>query len=131
APAAPPFDGVVVAEVRSVAPHPNADKLSICEVDAGDGVPRTIVCGAPNVVAGMRVPCALPGARLPGGFEIRPVKMRGVESAGMLCSARELGLSEDHSGLLALSADAPLGTDIRAHMALDDIVFTLKLTPNL
>ncbi|HRO60523.1 MAG TPA: phenylalanine--tRNA ligase subunit beta, partial [Burkholderiaceae bacterium] len=130
-PAAPPFSGVVVAEVRAVERHPNADKLSVCQVDAGDGVPRTIVCGAPNVVAGMRVPCALPGARLPGDFEIRPVKMRGVESAGMLCSARELGLSEDHSGLLALAPDAPLGADIRAHLALDETIFTLKLTPNL
>ncbi|NLD68152.1 MAG: phenylalanine--tRNA ligase subunit beta, partial [Limnobacter sp.] len=130
-PAAPPFTGVVVAEVRSVERHPNADKLSVCQVDAGDGALRTIVCGAPNVVAGMRVPCALPGARLPGDFEIRPVRMRGVESAGMLCSARELGLSEDHSGLLALGADAPLGADIRVHLALDETIFTLKLTPNL
>ncbi|MFP5405187.1 MAG: phenylalanine--tRNA ligase subunit beta, partial [Gammaproteobacteria bacterium] len=129
--AAPPFSGVVVGEVREVAPHPNADKLSVCEVDAGEGALRTIVCGAPNVVAGMRVPCALPGARLPGGFEIRPVAMRGVESQGMLCSARELGLSEDHSGLLALPPESPLGADVREVLRLDETVFTLKLTPNL
>jgi len=130
-PAAPPFSGVVVAEVRKVERHPNADKLSVCEVDAGEGALRTIVCGAPNVAAGMRVPCAVPGAVLPGGFAIKPVKMRGVESAGMLCSARELGLSEDHSGLLALAPDAPVGAGIRDYLKLDDTVFTLKLTPNL
>ncbi|MCO5105454.1 MAG: phenylalanine--tRNA ligase subunit beta [Burkholderiaceae bacterium] len=129
--AAPPFRGVVVAEVRSVARHPNADKLSVCEVDVGDGGLRTIVCGAPNVAAGMRVACALPGAELPGGFAIKPVKMRGVESQGMLCSARELGLSEDHSGLMALEGDAPLGADLRGALALDELVYTLKLTPNL
>ncbi|TXL67021.1 phenylalanine--tRNA ligase subunit beta [Zeimonas arvi] len=130
-PAAPPFSGVVVAEVRKVERHPNADKLSVCEVDAGDGTLRTIVCGAPNVAAGMRVPCAVPGAVLPGNFVIKPVRMRGVESAGMLCSARELGLSEDHSGLLALAPDAPIGAGIRDWLKLDDTVFTLKLTPNL
>ncbi len=129
--AAPPFKGVVVAQVRSVARHPNADKLSVCEVDAGEGTPRTIVCGAPNVAAGMHVPCALPGAELPGGFAIKPVKMRGVESSGMLCSARELGLSEDHGGLLALPEDAPIGTDLRQYLDLDETVYTLKLTPNL
>ncbi len=130
-PAAPPFSGVVVAEVRSVARHPNADKLSVCEVDAGDGRLRTIVCGAPNVAVGMRVPCALPGARLPGGLAIELVKMRGIESHGMLCSARELGLSDDHSGLMALSADAPAGADLRGTLALDELIYTLKLTPNL
>ncbi|RPH63819.1 MAG: phenylalanine--tRNA ligase subunit beta, partial [Burkholderiales bacterium] len=106
-------------------------KLSVCEVDVGDGRPRQIVCGAPNVVAGMRVPCALPGAELPGGFAIRPVTMRGVRSEGMLCSAHELGLSEDHSGLMALADDAPLGADLRGALDLDEIVYTLKLTPNL
>ena len=129
--AAPPFHGVVVGQVRSVARHPNADKLSVCEVDVGDGNARTIVCGAPNVVAGMRVPCALPGAELPGGFAIKPVTMRGVESQGMLCSARELGLSEDHGGLLALEGDATPGADLRAVLGLDEAVYTLKLTPNL
>jgi phenylalanyl-tRNA synthetase beta chain len=127
---APPFERVVVAEVRSVARHPNADKLTVCEVDTGHGV-RTIVCGAPNVAAGVRVPCALTGAVLPGGLEIRPVTMRGVESDGMLCSARELGLSEDHSGLLLLPGDAPVGASVREFLRLDDAVFLLKLTPNL
>ncbi len=131
-PAAPPFRGVVVGEVRSVARHPNADKLSVCEVDVGDPAGlRTIVCGAPNVAAGMRVPCALPGAELPGGFAIKPVKMRGVESQGMLCSARELGLSEDHSGLMALQVDALPGADLRGALELDERVYELKLTPNL
>ena len=128
--AAPPFDKVVVAQVLSVTRHPNADKLNVCEVDTGAGV-RSIVCGAPNVAIGMRVPCAITGAKLPGGLEIKPVTMRGVESDGMLCSARELGLSEDHSGLLALPPDAPLGADIRDYLKLDDAVFLLKLTPNL
>ena len=129
-PAAPPFTGVVVGHVLSVTRHPNADKLNVCEVDTGSGV-QAIVCGAPNVTPGVRVPCALPGAVLPGGFEIRPVTMRGVESNGMLCSARELGLSEDHGGLLLLPADAPVGADLRAFLQLDDQIFLLKLTPNL
>jgi phenylalanyl-tRNA synthetase beta chain len=130
-PAAPPFSGVIVGYVRAVERHPNADKLSVCQVDVGEDTLRTIVCGAPNVAVDMRVPCAVPGAELPGGFQIKPVKMRGVESQGMLCSARELGLSEDHSGLLALAADAPVGSDVRELLQLDDTVFTLKLTPNL
>lgn len=128
--AAPPFTGVVVARVTAVARHPNADKLSVCEVDVG-GSSKTIVCGAPNVAAGLKVPCALPGAVLPGGFAIKPVTMRGVASDGMLCSARELGLSEDHGGLLVLAPEAPVGADLREVLALDDAVFTLKLTPNL
>ena len=128
--AAPPFSGVVVARVTAVARHPNADKLSVCEVDVG-GSTKTIVCGAPNVAAGLKVPCALPGAVLPGGFAIKPVTMRGVASDGMLCSARELGLSEDHGGLLVLAPEAPVGADLREVLALDDAVFTLKLTPNL
>ena len=130
-PVAPRFTGVVVAEVRSVEPHPDADKLRVCRVDAGEGGLRQIVCGAPNVEAGMKVPCALPGAELPGGFRIAPVKMRGVASEGMLCSARELGLSEDHSGLLALDGGAGVGEDIRRELELDEQVYTLKLTPNL
>lgn len=129
-PVAPPCNGVVVAEVKSVAKHPNADKLTVCEVDAGQGGLLNIVCGAPNVAAGIRVPCALEGAVLPGDFRIKATKMRGVESQGILCSARELGLSEDHSGLLILPGDAPVGMDIRQHLALDDRLFTIKLTPN-
>jgi phenylalanyl-tRNA synthetase beta chain len=136
-PVAPPFSGVVVAQVTSVDRHPNADRLHVCEVDIGRGEPLTIVCGAPNVKAGMKVPCALVGAQLPPAeegaepFAIKLGQLRGVESQGMLCSARELKLSTDHSGLLALADDAPLGTDIRAHLKLDDALFTLKLTPNL
>ncbi len=127
-PAAAAFTGVVVAEVLSVAPHPDADRLRVCSVSAG-GEPLQIVCGAPNVAAGMKVPCATVGATLPD-IEIKRAKLRGVESNGMLCSARELGLSEDHGGLLALPADAPVGMDIRTYLDLDDSVFVIKLTPN-
>jgi len=130
APVAPPFSKVVVGHVLAVERHPNADKLSVCAVDAGTGTPLSIVCGAPNVVAGMRAPCALEGAELPGGPRIKPTRMRGVESQGMLCSARELGMSDDHSGLLALPADAPIGADVRETLRLDDRRFTIKLTPN-
>lgn len=136
-PVAPPFDKVVVAEVLAIEKHPNADRLHICRVDVGAGTPLSIVCGAPNVRAGIKVPCALVGAELPpaeaGGapFQIKLGKLRGVESQGMLCSARELKLSEDHGGLLILADDAPVGTSIRSHLQLDDTLFTLKLTPNL
>ena len=129
-PVAPPFAGVVVGQVLSVQKHPNADRLTVCAVDAGKGEPLSVVCGAPNVVAGMKAPVALVGAKLPGGMEIKATTMRGVESHGMLCSARELGLSDDHSGLLALPPDAPLGQDVRGALGLDDRIFTLKLTPN-
>ena len=128
-PYAPAFSDVVVARVVSVTRHPDADKLNVCEVDTGRDV-RTIVCGAPNVSPGIKVPCALPGAVLPGDFAIKVAKVRGVESSGMLCSARELGMSEDHSGLLILPADAPVGGDFRQYQSLDDTVFLLKLTPN-
>ena len=130
APAAPPFTGVVVATIESVARHPNADRLSVCAVDAGGAERLQIVCGAPNAAAGLRVPCALEGAALPGGLAIKRAAMRGVESRGMLCSAKELGLSDDASGLLALDTAAPDGTDLREALALDDAVLTLKLTPN-
>src|SRR5512143_3356229 len=97
-PAAPPFSGVVVARIESVAPHPNADRLRVCRVDAGTGSTLAIVCGAPNAAAGMKAPCALEGAVLPGGHTITKTVMRGVESSGMLCSAKELGIAEDASG---------------------------------
>lgn len=126
---APVFSGVVVAQVLAVDKHPDADKLKLCRVDAGQGDTLQIVCGAPNVAAGMKVPCALVSAELPG-IKIKAAKVRGIESFGMLCSARELALSEDHSGLMALPADAPVGEDIRSYLALDDKLFTLKLTPN-
>ena len=128
-PVAPPYEKIVVAEVKTVSPHPNADKLRVTEVDVGAAQLLQIVCGAPNVVVGMRVPCALVGAKLPG-IEIKEAKLRGVDSNGMLCSARELGLSEDHGGLLALPADAPIGQDIREYLDLNDVYLTLKLTPN-
>ena len=136
-PVAPPFSNVVVAEVLEVARHPNADRLNVCQVRTGSGPTLNIVCGAPNVRPGIKVPCALVGAKLPpaeeGGapFEIKLGKLRGVESQGMLCSARELKLSEDHGGLLILAEDAPVGASIREHLKLDDTLFTLKLTPNL
>jgi phenylalanyl-tRNA synthetase beta chain len=128
-PVAGDFSGIVVGHVKSVAPHPNADKLRVAEVDAGTGETLTIVCGAPNVAAGQKVPCALVGAKLPG-LEIKKAKLRGVESSGMLCSARELGLSQDHAGLLVLDDDAPVGRDVREVLGLDDVYLTLKLTPN-
>ncbi|MBC7992293.1 MAG: phenylalanine--tRNA ligase subunit beta [Rhizobacter sp.] len=136
-PVAPSFSQVVVAEVLEVTRHPDADRLNVCRVNAGSGAVLNIVCGAPNVRVGIKVPCALVGAKLPpaeeGGapFQIKLGKLRGVESQGMLCSARELKLSEDHGGLLILADDAPVGTSIRDHLRLDDTLFTLKLTPNL
>ncbi|TAL81797.1 MAG: phenylalanine--tRNA ligase subunit beta [Candidimonas sp.] len=129
-PAAPPFSGVVVARITAIAPHPNADKLQICQVDDGTGTPLQIVCGAPNAAAGLVVPLARIGAELPGGMKIGKAKMRGVESFGMLCSARELGLSQDHAGLLELDAGFVAGQPLRDALDLDDTLFTLKLTPN-
>jgi phenylalanyl-tRNA synthetase beta chain len=128
-PVAPAFSNIVVARVLTVDKHPDADKLKLCKVDAGEHGTLQIVCGAPNVAAGMVVPCALVGAKLPG-IEIRKAKVRGLESFGMLCSARELGLSDDHDGLLPLPADAPIGRDVRDGLQLDDVKITLKLTPN-
>ncbi len=133
---APPFTKVVVGEIIEAVKHPNADKLRVCQVDVGQGELLNIVCGAPNARPGIRVPCALVGAELPPGadgkpFLIKTGQLRGVESQGMLCSARELKLSEDHGGLLELAIDAPLGMNIREHLRLDDTLMTLKLTPNL
>lgn len=130
-PVAPPFVGVVAAKVLEVVRHPNADRLSVCRVDAGSGESLQIVCGAPNVAAGQTVPCALPGAQLPGGARIGVASMRGVESRGMLCSARELGLSDDHSGLMVLPDALPAGAPLREALELDDRLWLLKLTPNL
>ncbi|MDO9597328.1 MAG: phenylalanine--tRNA ligase subunit beta [Azoarcus sp.] len=129
-PVAPAFSGIVVALIVEAEKHPNADKLKLCKVDAGTGELLQIVCGAPNAAVGMKVPCAKVGAVLPGEFAIKAAKLRGVESFGMLCSERELGLSEDHGGLYALPEDAPIGVDIRDYLALDDTLFTIKLTPN-
>jgi phenylalanyl-tRNA synthetase beta chain len=134
-PVAPPFSNVVVAKVLEVARHPNADRLNVCQVDAGTGTLLNIVCGAPNVRAGMKVACAMAGAVLPPGddgrpFEIKVGQLRGVESQGMLCSARELKLSEDHGGLIDLPEDAPVGQNFRDYYQLNDLKFTIKLTPN-
>ncbi|VWD14243.1 phenylalanine--tRNA ligase subunit beta [Burkholderia contaminans] len=134
--AAPPTSKIVVGRVLEVVKHPDADKLNVCQVDAGTGATLNIVCGAPNVAPGIKVPVALVGAELPpaeeGGkpFSIKLSKLRGVESQGMLCSARELKLSEDHSGLLVLPEDTPVGQDIRETLNLDDTIFEIKLTPN-
>ena len=135
-PVAPPFTKIVVGEIMETAQHPNADRLRVCQVNVGQERLLSIVCGAPNARVGIRVPCALVGAELPPGddgkaFLIKTSLLRGVESQGMLCSARELKISEEHGGLLELAADAPLGEDIRDHLKLDDTLFTLKLTPNL
>src|SRR5690606_34346820 len=127
----PAFSGVVVAHIVDVQPHPNADRLRVCQVDDGSGAALQIVCGAPNAAAGLKVPLARVGAELPGGMKIGPVKMRGVASAGMLCSARELGLSEDHAGLLELKGDAPVGTNLRSYLDLDDTVFTPTIEDRL
>jgi phenylalanyl-tRNA synthetase beta chain len=134
-PAAPPFTGVVVGRVLEVTSHPGADKLRLAKVDIGSGTPLNIVCGAPNVAAGMKAPCALVGAVLPETkpgqpFIIKRAQVRGADSEGMLCSAAELGMSDDHSGLLALASDAPLGNNVREVLALDDRILTIKLTPN-
>ena len=135
-PVAPPFSKIVVGEIKEAAQHPNADRLRVCQVDVGQPGLLNIVCGAPNARVGIKVPVALVGAELPPGedgkpFLIKVGKLRGVESQGMLCSARELQISTDHAGLLELASDAPLGQDIRQHLNLDDSLFTLKLTPNL
>ncbi len=128
-PAAPPFNNVVVAEILSAEKHPDADRLRVCQVDVGEAAPVTIVCGAPNAAAGLKVPCARPGAKLPG-VEIKVAKVRGVESFGMLCSTKELGLEGAADGLMVLPGDAPVGEDFRSWLNLDDTLITLKLTPN-
>ena len=135
-PVAPPFTKIVVGEIKEAVQHPNADRLRVCQVDVGQGTWLNIVCGAPNARVGIRVPCAMVGAELPPGedgkpFLIKVGKLRGVESQGMLCSAKELKIADDHGGLLELPNDAPLGQDIRQYLNLDDTLFTLKLTPNL
>ena len=126
---AEPFSGVVVAEIISAEQHPDADKLRVCVVDAGDEYVQ-IVCGAPNARAGLRAPLAKVGAVLPGNFKIKKAKLRGVESQGMLCASAELTISEDNDGLMELPSDAPVGADIREYLSLDDKILELGLTPN-
>ena len=128
--AAAEFSNVVVARVISVEPHPDADKLSVCQVESGEGEPLQIVCGASNVKPGLVTALARIGASLPGGFKIKKSKLRGVESFGMLCSARELGLAEDAEGLLELPDDLETGQDIRDALFLNDNIIELSITPN-
>jgi len=130
-PAAPPFTQVVVAEIVSAERHPQADKLQICRVSTGQGSELLqIVCGAPNARAGLKTALAMVGASLPGGMEIRAAKLRGAESAGMLCSAKELGLSDSSAGIVEFAADAPLGTSVRDYLELNDTVLELNITAN-
>ena len=124
------LSGVVVAEVKSVTQHPNADRLSLCQVDPGDGELTQIVCGAPNVHEGMKTPLAVPGVRLPNGMKLRRSKIRGVESAGMLCSAIELGLGDESDGIMDLGSEAQTGQKLTEFLSLPDAVFDLDLTPN-
>ena len=123
------LDHVIVARIADIAPHPEADRLRICQVDAGQDVMLQIVCGAPNARLGLKAPLAMLGAKL-GDLTIKPAKLRGVESNGMLCSAKELGLDNDASGLMELPDDAPVGRSIRDYLQLPDTQFELKLTPN-
>ena len=123
------FPKIVIAEILESIPHPNADRLSVCRVEDGSGPPRRIVCGAKNYKPGDKVPLALPGAVLPGGFKIKVGKLRGVESEGMLCSAKELGLADDAEGLLILPKDAPVGRPL-SELYPADTVFELEITPN-
>lgn len=129
-PLCPDLSGVVVARVESVQRHPNADKLTLCDVSVGDGVTKRVVCGAPNVRAGLVTAMALPGAILPGGFTIKPTKIRGEASEGMLCSAKELGLSEEHAGIMEITAVVTPGQPIVAALGLDDTLIEVDLTPN-
>ncbi|MBE0434477.1 MAG: phenylalanine--tRNA ligase subunit beta [Methylomicrobium sp.] len=129
-PAAAEFNGVVVGEVLAMEPHPDADRLRVCRVEVGEPEPLKIVCGATNVRVGLKIPAALIGAVLPGDFKIKKSKLRGVESFGMLCSEKELGLAKDAEGLMELPVDAPVGTDIRDYLSLNDNVIEVDLTPN-
>ncbi len=129
-PVAPAFTGVLVARVVEVMPHPNADRLRLCTVDVGAATPLSIVCGAPNAAAGMTVACAVIGAALPGGLNIKRATVRGVDSEGMLCSARELGLPEAADGLMVLDAGLAVGMPLREALGLDDHLLVVKLTPN-
>jgi phenylalanyl-tRNA synthetase beta chain len=128
-PVAIDFEKVVVGEIITVEPHPDAQKLHVCQVNVGEATPLSIVCGAANVAVGMRVPTALIGARL-GQMKIKKTKLRGVPSQGMLCSAQELGLAESSEGLMALPADAPIGEDVREYLQLADVCIEVDLTPN-
>jgi phenylalanyl-tRNA synthetase beta chain len=130
-PAAPDFTEVVVAEILSAERHPQADKLQVCRVSAGRGTePLQIVCGASNARAGLKTALAMVGAKLPGNLDIKAAKLRGAESFGMLCSAKELGLSESSSGIVEFAADAPVGMAVREYLELNDQVLELNVTAN-
>ena len=129
-PAAPMLDGVVVGKVLDKVQHPNADRLSVCTVDIGDGEPLQIVCGAANVYAGGTFPVATIGTTLPGDLKIKKGKLRGEESHGMLCSGVELGIADTADGLLELDGELAPGTDITEALALDDLIIEVDLTPN-
>ena len=124
------LDGVVVAQILGAEKHPEAERLQVCQVDIGRGITVQIVCGAPNARAGLKAPLATVGATLPGGMIIKPAMLRGVESAGMLCSANELGVDPDASGLLELPDDAPVGAPLAGYLGLPDASIEIKLTPN-
>lgn len=128
-PVAEDFSGVVVGEIVAIEQHPDADKLRVCQVSNGSDTFQ-VVCGAPNARQGIKIPFAMIGAKLPGDFSIKKAKLRGVESNGMLCSAKELGLSDDNAGLMELPCDAPIGKDLRDYLDLNDIVIEVDLTPN-
>lgn len=128
-PAAGEFSGVVVGEVLSTEQHPDADKLRVCQVSNGAETFQ-VVCGAPNVRPGLKIPFAMIGAELPGDFKIKKAKLRGVESNGMLCSQAELQIGEGNDGLMELPVDAPVGQDIREYLGLDDASIEVDLTPN-
>ncbi|MFW5432190.1 MAG: phenylalanine--tRNA ligase subunit beta [Methylophilaceae bacterium] len=126
---APLFNNVVVGEIIEAVPHPDADRLQLCKVNVGEAEPLQIVCGAPNARVGLKAPCAMVGAKLTD-FKIKQAKVRGVESFGMMCSAKELGLAEEADGLLAFPDSATVGQDVREYLDLDDTLYTIKLTPN-
>ena len=128
--AAPPFTGVIVAEILEASRHPQADKLQVCRVATGIGDPVQIVCGAANARVGLKTALAMVGAKLPGDFNIKAAKLRGVDSQGMLCSAKELGLAESSNGILELSTDAPVGTSLREYLSLDESIVELSITAN-
>ncbi|MBV8306805.1 MAG: phenylalanine--tRNA ligase subunit beta, partial [Gammaproteobacteria bacterium] len=128
--AAPPFTGVIVAEILSAERHPQADKLQVCRVSIGQGEPLQIVCGASNARSGLKSALATVGAHLPGQVTIGAAKLRGVESRGMLASARELGLAESSSGILELPPDAPVGQALREYLKLDEAVLDFNITAN-
>lgn len=128
-PVAGKFSGIVVGEVLAVAPHPDADKLRVCQVSDGTNEVQ-VVCGAPNVRKGLKAPFAVVGALLPGEFKIKKAKLRGQASEGMLCSGSELGLSDDHDGLMELPADAPVGEKLDKFLRLNDVTIDVDLTPN-